>query len=136
MPRVTILPDGLTVEVAAGTSLLAASQKAGAMHGSACGGVCACSTCHVHVRSGLDSLGEARDRELDILEKAFDVRSTSRLGCQATVGEKDVTFEVTRESLQTWLDEHPAVRKAVERGEVPSSASPELQSRLRKLVRP
>jgi len=135
MPKVTILPDGLEVDVAPGTSLLSASQKAGALHGSACGGVCACSTCHVYVLAGLESLGAPRERELDILEKAFGVNATSRLGCQATVGEKDVTFEVTRESLQTWLDEHPEERKAIERGEVPASASPELGRRLRKLAR-
>jgi ferredoxin, 2Fe-2S len=135
MPKVTILPDGLTVDVEPGTSLLAASRQAGALHGSACGGVCACSSCHVHVLAGLDSLGEPAERELDILERAFGVSATSRLGCQATVGEKDVTFEVTRESLQTWLDEHPEERQAVERGDVPASASPELQRRLRKLSR-
>ncbi|HEY3449266.1 MAG TPA: 2Fe-2S iron-sulfur cluster-binding protein [Myxococcales bacterium] len=110
MPRVTILPAGLTVDVPKGTTLLQASTKAGARHGSACGGVCACSTCHVWVTKGLDSLSEPSEREQDILDKAFDVRPSSRLGCQARVGDGDVTFEITPESAQTWLDEHPAAR--------------------------
>ncbi len=110
MPKVTILPAGLTVEVPGGTTLLQASTKAGARHGSACGGVCACSTCHVRVTRGLGSLSEASEREQDSLDKAFDVRPTSRLGCQARVGDEDVTFEITPESAQAWLDEHPGSR--------------------------
>ena len=58
--------------------------------GSACGGVCACSTCHVYVSKGFDSLSEMSDDENDILDKAFDVRPTSRLGCQAKLADEDV----------------------------------------------
>lgn len=135
MPKITILPDGKSVEVPAGTSLLAASGRAGAMHGSACGGVCACSTCHVWVHQGFDSLSEPDDRELDILDRAFDVRPSSRLGCQARVGAADVTFEIVPESLQTWLDEHPDERQKIERGELPAGASPELLAQLGRLTR-
>jgi 2Fe-2S ferredoxin len=132
MPKVTILPDGRTVDVPVGTSLLQASQNAGALHGSACGGVCACSTCHVVVRAGFDSLCEPSERELDILDKAFGVTATSRLGCQARVGEADVTFEIAPESLQTWIDEHPEERRRMEQGRLPD-ASAELSARLRKI---
>ena len=61
--------------------------------GSACGGNLACSTCHVWVRKGFDSLSEMEDDENDILDKAFDVRPTSRLGCQA--GVTDPNAEIT-----------------------------------------
>ncbi|MBI5546374.1 MAG: 2Fe-2S iron-sulfur cluster binding domain-containing protein [Deltaproteobacteria bacterium] len=135
MPKVTILPDGKTVEVPAGTTLLAASQRSGALHGSACGGVCACSSCHVWVQQGFDSLSEASDRELDILERAFGVKPNSRLGCQARVGSADVSFEITPESLQTWVDEHPEERRQIEAGALPAGVPEELGSRLRKLVR-
>jgi 2Fe-2S ferredoxin len=98
-------------EVPVGSSLLEASVKAGAPEGSACGGVCACSTCHVYVKEGGGLLSDAEDEEQDILDKAFDVRSTSRLGCQARI-EKDGTIEVeiTRESLQAYENEHPDAR--------------------------
>jgi ferredoxin, 2Fe-2S len=111
MPKITVLPEGKSVEVPPGTTLLEASLRAGARHGAACGGVCACSTCHVFVVQGLESLTEAEERELDIPDKAFGIRPSSRLGCQARVGRHDVTFEVSPESLVTWLDEHPADRK-------------------------
>ena len=99
------------IDVAIGTSLLEAAQKLHAPEGYACGGVCACSTCHVYVLKGQELLSEAEDEENDILDKAFDVRATSRLGCQATL-EKDgvVEVEITRESLQAFENEHPEHR--------------------------
>jgi len=130
MPRVTILPDAKTVEVPRGTTLLEAAQRAGALLGAACGGVCACSSCHVIVREGCDSLEEASERELDVLDRAFGVTANSRLACRAQLGEADVTFEISPESLQTWLDEHPAERKDIERGNLPAGASPALRERL------
>jgi 2Fe-2S ferredoxin len=48
----------------------------------ACGGVCACATCHVHVVEGLESCGEATDDELDQLDSARDLKLESRLSCQ------------------------------------------------------
>jgi 2Fe-2S ferredoxin len=114
MPKVTFIPDNLTVEVPDGTSLLEAAQKAGAKMGSACGGVCACSTCHVWVRKGLTSLTEQSDKELDILDKAFDVKPQSRLGCQSELDGEDVLVEITEESRRTYFDEHPEERKALE----------------------
>ena len=113
MPKVRFEPDGNEVEVPIGTSLLDAARKCGAQVGSACGGVCACSTCHVYVKQGGDALAEASDREEDIMDKAFDVRPTSRLGCQSKIL-RDVTVvaEITRESRQAFLDEHPELRKA------------------------
>jgi len=106
MPKVTFLPEGKTVEVPTGTSILRAAELAQIPEGSACGGVCACSTCHVYVVKGLDSLSEPEDAEQDILDKAFDVRATSRLGCQAKIG-GDITVELSNESRDTWYNEHP-----------------------------
>ena len=109
-PLVRFLPDGLEVEVAPGTSILEAAQSCGAAEGSACGGVCACSTCHVYVVSGLDSLSAMEEDESDILDKAFDVRASSRLGCQARVGDANVVCEISGESRQAYFDEHPGER--------------------------
>jgi 2Fe-2S ferredoxin len=107
---VTFLPDGNQIEVPEGTSILEAAKKAHAQVGYACGGVCACSTCHVYVKQGFDSLSEQQENEEDILDKAFDVRATSRLGCQAKIADEDVVVEITRESRQAWFDEHPDER--------------------------
>jgi 2Fe-2S ferredoxin len=111
MPKITFLPDGNSIEVPPGTSILEAAKKCHAQVGYACGGVCACSTCHVYVRSGFDSLSDQEEKEEDILDKAFDVRSSSRLGCQARVSDEDLIVEITPESRKAWFDEHPEERQ-------------------------
>ena len=110
MPKV-IFRGYAEVDVPVGTSLLKAAQQVGAPEGYACGGVCACSTCHVYVHKGAELLTEAEDEENDIRDKAFDVRATSRLGCQSKI-EKDgvVEVEISRESLEAFENEHPEAR--------------------------
>jgi ferredoxin len=110
MAKVRFLAHGRdwTVEVPVGTSLLQASKQIHAPEGDACGGVCACSTCHVYVTRGKELLTEAEEEEEDILDKAFDVKATSRLGCQAIISkEGDLECEITRESLDAFYNEHP-----------------------------
>jgi len=118
MPKITFqnphalkVIQPLTVEVKPGTSILDAAEGCGARVGHACGGNLACSTCHVWVHEGLDSLPEVTDKENDIMDKAFDVRAESRLGCQAKVADEDVVVEITEESHRAWLDENPDERK-------------------------
>jgi 2Fe-2S ferredoxin len=106
--------DDTTVEVAPGTTLLDAAEQAGAQVGHSCGGVCACCTCHVWVRKGMESLSEQSDEEMDRLDMGFDVRPYSRLSCQTEVGNEDVLVEITEESLTAYLDENPAVRRKLE----------------------
>ncbi|HUJ27769.1 MAG TPA: 2Fe-2S iron-sulfur cluster-binding protein [Myxococcales bacterium] len=118
MPHVTIYnPRGekeAEGDMPEGTSLLQASTKLGAKHGSACGGVCACSTCHVWVKKGFASLGDQSDEESDQLDKAYDVKPASRLGCQAQLADEDVVYQITEESEKTWYDEHPKERHEAE----------------------
>jgi 2Fe-2S ferredoxin len=123
MPKITFqnplhlkVIQPLTVEVAPGTSILDAAEECGARVGHACGGNLACSTCHVYVHTGLDSLPEIADKENDIMDKAFDVRAESRLGCQAKVADEDVVVEITEESHRAWLDENPDERKKAAAG--------------------
>ncbi len=60
-----------------------------------CGGVCACSTCHVVVKQGLDSCNEGTDDEFDQLEEAPALTLQSRLGCQCVPnGTKDIVIEI------------------------------------------
>lgn len=112
MPTVRFEPDGKEVEVPAGATLLEAARQCGAQVGSACGGVCACSTCHVYVKEGLADLAPAGEREEDIMDKAFDVRPSSRLSCQARLlADRRYVVEVSGESRQAFLDEHPELRR-------------------------
>ena len=63
----------------------------------ACGGNCACTTCHVIVKSGLNKLSEAEETELDLLDKAPGLTPTSRLGCQAVIeGDVEITVVIPR----------------------------------------
>jgi 2Fe-2S ferredoxin len=121
MPKVRFEPDGNEVEVPVGTTLLEAARKCDAQVGSACGGVCACSTCHVYVKEGLQDLPPPSDREEDIMDKAFDVRATSRLACQSKLlKERLYVVEITRESRKAFLDEHPELRRALEAAATPA----------------
>lgn len=73
------------IEAAEGESLLAAALRQGVQIDHACGGVCACSTCHVKVKAGADALSEPSEDELDQLDEARDVGLDSRLSCQARI---------------------------------------------------
>ena len=106
MPLVKFAGHG-EATVPVGSSILKAAQSVDAPEGYACGGVCACSTCHVYVLKGAELLSEMEDEENDILDKAFDVRPTSRLGCQSKIlGEGTIEVEISRESLQAFENEH------------------------------
>jgi 2Fe-2S ferredoxin len=93
--RVTFLPEGKTVEFEFGTmpyehhgkpmSFLDVAENHGVFLDHACGGVCACSTCHVRIKSGEAGLTPADDDELDRLDMAADQQLNSRLGCQAVI---------------------------------------------------
>ena len=95
MVRVTFLPEGRTVEFEFDSmpyqghgepmSLLDVAQNFNIFLDHACGGVCACTTCHLHVKEGAAGLGEPEDKELDRLETAAGIELNSRLGCQAVI---------------------------------------------------
>ncbi len=93
--RVTFLPEGRSVEFELGTmpydhhgkpmSFLDVAENFGIFLDHACGGSCACTTCHVWIKEGAEGLSEAEDDELDRLDMAADQQLNSRLGCQAVI---------------------------------------------------
>ena len=70
-----------------------------------CGGVCACSTCHLYVEKGENSLEELSDREEDFIDRAINPRLNSRLGCQCVLQEGDGEIEVTLPDQTQFLGE-------------------------------
>lgn len=115
MATITFIdPEGTRWEVPAepGKTLLEIAEDHDIKLGSACGGVCACSSCHCYIREGLDSLEEMEDAEEDRLDMGFDVRPYSRLGCQVKVPDEpeDLRVEISEESIDTWYNEHPEHR--------------------------
>jgi ferredoxin, 2Fe-2S len=108
MTTVRFSDQGLEASIEVGESILQAARKVHAPEGDACGGVCACSTCHVYVEQGGELLSPASEQEEDILDKAFDVRINSRLGCQAKLLRPGVVLvRISQESLAAYANEHP-----------------------------
>jgi 2Fe-2S ferredoxin len=103
VPKVTFLPENRVVEFESGKlpyddhgkpeSILDVAMNLGVHLEHACGGSCACTTCHVIVKEGDENLSPAEDDELDRLEMAAGLTLRSRLGCQAVV-KGDVTVEI------------------------------------------
>lgn len=119
MPKVTYRggPDGeRVVEAKPGQNLLEIAEENDVKMGSACGGVCACSSCHCYIITGADSLEEPTEKEEDRLDMAFEVRPNSRLGCQVELGDEDLVVELSQESVEVWFNEHPEARKDREAG--------------------
>jgi 2Fe-2S ferredoxin len=93
--RVTFQPEGRIVEFEYGTmpydhhgkpmSFLDVAENNDVFLDHACGGSCACTTCHIWVKSGGDGISEAEDDEIDRLDMAADQQLNSRLGCQAVI---------------------------------------------------
>lgn len=94
MAKVKFLPEDVTVEVPRGFSILQAAEEAHVDLPHNCGGVCACTTCHVWIEKGMESLSEIEDAEDDRLSEATGLALNSRLGCQACVGDEDVVVRL------------------------------------------
>jgi 2Fe-2S ferredoxin len=67
---------------------------------------CACTTCHVVVREGFDSLDESDEDEDDLLDKAWGLEPDSRLSCQVIVGEEDLVIEIPRYTINQVSENH------------------------------
>lgn len=83
-----------TVEAEEGYSILEVTEDAGVHLNHNCGGVCACSTCHIYVNKGEDSLEEISDKEEDFIDRAINPRLESRLACQCVITDPNAEFEI------------------------------------------
>jgi len=107
--KVTFLPLHVTVEVDEEKYPLADHGRPGSILDIAlannihlehnCGGACACTTCHVIVREGYESLDPAEEAEEDLLDKAWGLEPASRLSCQALLRETDLTVEIPKYTI-------------------------------------
>ena len=99
LPHDVLCPSGKTFEAPQGTSLCDALLEHGIEIEHACEKSCACTTCHVIVRHGAQSLPPATDKEDDLLDKAWGLELTSRLSCQARLSDAPVTVEIPRYTI-------------------------------------
>ena len=94
------------INVESGTSLCNAMLDNGIEIEHACEKSCACTTCHVHVREGFDSLEEATEQEDDYLDKAWGLDMDSRLSCQALIGEESLVIEIPKYTINMVSESH------------------------------
>lgn len=87
-------------------SILDAALEQGIALEHACEKSCACSTCHIIVRQGFDSLSESSDDEDDMLDKAWGLEAGSRLSCQAIVKNQDLVVEIPKYTLNQVSENH------------------------------
>lgn len=104
MPKIVFLPnkelpEGKTLEVKTGQSLCEQALKQGVEIEHACEMSCACTTCHVIVRRGYESLTPPDEREEDLLDRAWGLEPHSRLSCQLRVAEADLEIEIPQYSI-------------------------------------
>ncbi len=99
LPHVELCPDGSVIEAEPGKSICTSLLEHGIEIEHACEQSCACTTCHVIVREGFDSLPEAEETEEDLLDMAWGLEPQSRLSCQAIVGETPLVIEIPRYTI-------------------------------------
>ena len=106
LPHETICPEGAVIEVEPGTSICDAALSHGIEIEHACEKSCACTTCHVYVREGFDSLEESSEEEDDYLDKAWGLEPDSRLSCQAIVADQDLVIELPKYTINMVSEHH------------------------------
>ena len=105
MPKIIILPhpelcpEGDVIEAKQGESICNTLLKNHIDIEHACDQVCACTTCHVIVKEGFNSLNHSEENEDDMLDKAWGLTPQSRLSCQAVVQDQDLTIELPKYTI-------------------------------------
>lgn len=99
LPHVELCPEGAVIDATPGTSICDVLLSNGIEIEHACEKSCACTTCHVVVREGFDSLEAAEEIEEDLLDKAWGLEPSSRLSCQALVNQAPLVIEIPKYTI-------------------------------------
>jgi ferredoxin, 2Fe-2S len=106
LPHEEICPEGAVIQVDPGITICDAALKNGIEIEHACEKSCACTTCHVYIREGGDSLSESSEEEDDLLDKAWGLEPDSRLSCQTVVGDADLVVEIPKYTINMVSENH------------------------------
>ena len=112
MPKIIVLPhnelcpEGAVLEANEGETVLDVALKNGIAIEHACEKSCACTTCHIVIREGFDSLEESDELEDEMLDKAWGLEPESRLGCQARMAKQDLVVEIPKYTLNLASEDH------------------------------
>lgn len=99
LPHEELCPKGALLNVTPGISICDALLQNGVDIEHACEKSCACTTCHVIIREGFNSLKPAEEIEDDLLDKAWGLEPNSRLSCQALVADQDMVVEIPKYTI-------------------------------------
>jgi 2Fe-2S ferredoxin len=94
------------IDASKGDNLIEVAMENGIDIEHACEMACACTTCHVVVREGFDSLEESDELEDDLLDKAWGLEPDSRLSCQVLVGDEDLVIEIPKYTINQVSENH------------------------------
>lgn len=106
LPNEDLCPEGAVLEAEPGESVLNVALKNDIGIEHACEKVCACTTCHIIIREGFDSLNESDELEDDLLDKAWGLEPDSRLSCQAMVADTDLIIEIPKYTINMVSENH------------------------------
>lgn len=106
LPHQDRCPEGAVIEARKGDNLIEVAMANGIDIEHACEMACACTTCHVVIREGFDSLGESDELEDDLLDKAWGLEPDSRLSCQVLIGDEDLVIEIPRYTINQVSENH------------------------------
>ena len=106
LPHEVICPDGAAIDVEPGITICDAALANDIHIEHACEKSCACTTCHVVVREGFNSLNESDELEDDLLDKAWGLEPESRLSCQAVVADEDLVVEIPKYTINMVSENH------------------------------
>jgi 2Fe-2S ferredoxin len=106
LPHATLCPQGAEITAKPGTSICEALLENHIEIEHACDMSAACTTCHVIVRQGFNSLNEIEDTEEDLLDRAWGLEPDSRLSCQAIVAGQDLTVEIPKYTINHARENH------------------------------
>ncbi len=99
LPHADLCPQGAEIDAKEGVSILDTLLANDIDIEHACEKSCACTTCHVIVREGFDSLEESEEKEEDMLDKAWGLEAHSRLSCQAKVRGENLVVEIPKYTI-------------------------------------
>jgi len=106
LPHATLCPEGAVIDAQKGKTVCDTLLEHDIEIEHACEKSCACTTCHVVVREGFDSLNEAQEKEEDLLDMAWGLEAQSRLSCQAVVGDEDLVIEIPKYTINQVSENH------------------------------
>ncbi len=106
LPHEELCPEGAVLEADTGETVLNVILKNDIHLEHACEKVCACTTCHIVVREGFDSLEESDELEDDMLDKAWGLEPESRLSCQSVVDSEDLVIDIPRYTVNMVSENH------------------------------